>query len=296
MKMLKSGEYAGANEVARALHSQGLTSKQLHKATIIRHARAAATLVGKVLKVSRARPPQGLGAATIQKRLGFAKTHLHTDFTRFMFTDRCRFYLQYPGSKVQEATWYSEGERPRVVQPSKPANVNVYMGITTQGVTGCHVVAGTTGEPSQYKTKAGRQAKNITQEEYPDVLMHTLLPGGDRLLGHGGSRGWVLQQDNDPTHRVAQGVVQQWRRGHNSRVELLANWPPNSPDLNPIENVWSWVGRKVKQMGVTTLPAFKQAVLQQLAHVPKKMLGNLVGSMQSRLRKVIEKGGDRIKY
>jgi transposase len=86
MKMLKSGEYAGANEVARALHSQGLTSKQLHKATIIRHARAAATLVGKVLKVSRARPPQGLGAATIQKRLGFAKTHLHTDFTRFMFT------------------------------------------------------------------------------------------------------------------------------------------------------------------------------------------------------------------
>jgi hypothetical protein len=79
--MLKPEEYAGAYEVARALHSQGLTSKQLHKVTIIRHARTAATLVGKVLKVPRAPPPQGPGAAKIWKHLDVAKSNLNTDYS-----------------------------------------------------------------------------------------------------------------------------------------------------------------------------------------------------------------------
>lgn len=35
------------------------------------------------------------------------------------------------------------------------------------------------------------------------------------------------------------------RSGRRASVNLLPNWPPNSPYLNPMENVWSWVQSQV---------------------------------------------------
>jgi hypothetical protein len=81
MQVLKPEEYAGADEVSRALHSLGLTSKQLHQVAIIWHARTAATFVDKVLKMPRAPPPQGPGAAKIWEHLDVAKSNLNTDYS-----------------------------------------------------------------------------------------------------------------------------------------------------------------------------------------------------------------------
>ena len=29
---------------------------------------------------------------------------------------------------------------------------------------------------------------------------------------------------------------------------MLLDWPPNSPDLNPIENLWSWLASQLRRM------------------------------------------------
>jgi hypothetical protein len=53
---------------------------------------------------------------------------------------------------------------------------------------------------------------------------------------------WVFLQDNDPKHKA---------RGSLSLLQELCGTrqiahPPNSPDLNPVENIWSYLDRKVK--------------------------------------------------
>jgi hypothetical protein len=177
------------------------------------------------------------------------------------------------------------------VQP--PMALNVYAALTPKGITAVHVVAGTSKHSSPFTTKQGTPARNITAAEYQHVLTKTLLPEGTRLMGGALGSAWTFQQDNDPTHKAAPQVVQAYNRAHGTSIQVLANWPPNSPDLNPIENVWSYVQRKVHASGCSTFEQFKQAVLYELASVPQQHISNLYTSMHKRVTAVISQGGDR---
>ena len=44
----------------------------------------------------------------------------------------------------------------------------------------------------------------------------------------------------------------------------MLEWPPHSPDLSPIENVWGIVQREVDAMGCKGFNEFELAVVQKL--------------------------------
>lgn len=73
-------------------------------------------------------------------------------------------------------------------------------------------------------------------------------------------------------------------------------WPPNSPDLNPIENVWAWVNQKVRKRGCSSFKEFQAEVLNTLQNIPKAFITNLYASMPRRISKVLEQKGGKIGY
>ena len=97
--------------------------------------------------------------------------------------------------------------------------------------------------------------------EYQEVLQITLLVEGQRLFTSRGDSTWVLQQHNDPAHMVADGVVKKWNASHAFSISVLNNWPPNSPHLNPIENVWSYV----QATGMRHIRGLQQGSVQGVA-------------------------------
>ena len=56
---------------------------------------------------------------------------------------------------------------------------------------------------------------------------------------------WILQFDNDPKHRSK--LVMEFIKM--KKIKTL-DWPPYSPDLSPIENIWSIMSNVTKQKDI----------------------------------------------
>jgi hypothetical protein len=93
---------------------------------------------------------------------------------------------------------------------------------------------------------------------------------------------------------VAARVINVWCTQHGHKAELLKAWPPNSPDLNPIENLWAYVQAEVNKMACRSFEEFREAVKHVMAAVPPTILTHLYDGMPARIEEVIAKGGDRI--
>ena len=55
----------------------------------------------------------------------------------------------------------------------------------------------------------------------------------------------IFQQDNDPKHKSKKAT--NWL--NNSDLEVMV-WPPQSADLNPIENLWLYLKNKLQEYEV----------------------------------------------
>jgi transposase len=270
-----------------------------HQSTVSRSVKAFCKKKGRPIHAVSSKPAKQLTADTVDKRLKFAKANLGRNWSTVMFTDRCKFHHVYVGGVVKRSVWMRVGHRRVAPKVNHASCYNVYAGITKYGVTKLHVVAGTTKHVSTYKNKKGDAAKNITGQEYEEVVSKTFLLEGKRLFGGvAGVSSWTLQQDNDPTHKKAsQRAVEAWNEKHpGNKVDVLPAWPPNSPDLNPIENVWAYVQAEVNKAGCKDFDSFCAKVQEVFSNLSKKHLNNLFASMKKRLQEVVSQNGGKTKY
>ncbi len=74
----------------------------------------------------------------------------------------------------------------------------------------------------------------------------------------------------------------------------LIKWPGNSPDLNPIENVWAWMKQKLRDSSAKNLDEWKREIPAELWTLRMdniQYLTSLVESMLRRLQEVIDREG-----
>ena len=101
--------------------------------------------------------------------------------------------------------------------------------------------------------------------------------------------GSIVQQDNAPAHVSESSRA--WIKEHFQEGTVI-KFPPRSPDLNPIENVWPWMKRWIddNRPGVTGKQLIKAAEDSWEA-VPNEMLRNAARSMRARVQAVIAVDG-----
>ncbi|CAB4483195.1 unnamed protein product [Rhizophagus irregularis] len=81
-----------------------------------------------------------------------------------------------------------------------------------------------------------------------------------------------------------------------NNVPEVMDWPSNSPDLNPIENLWAIVKRNTELRRPKNLNELDVFLHEEWVKIPNNLLINLVNSMPQRCREVIDRNGERIPY
>ncbi len=129
---------------------------------------------------------------------------------------------------------------------------------------------------------------NVTAPVYQEVLEHFMIPSADKLYG---DADFIFQQDLSPAHTAKS--TKSWLNDHGVGVlDSLAN----SPDLNPIENIWGIVKRKMRNKRPKNADELKATVKETCASIPPQQCHKLIISMPRRIEAVIKAKGAPTKY
>ena len=128
---------------------------------------------------------------------------------------------------------------------------------------------------------------NMDSEAYINVLANNFIPW---VRDYPDS---VFQQDGAPCHTSSYSTW--WMSTHGIRT---LDWVAQSPDLNPIENLWNHLDRQVRKR--KPLPQTKQdlitAIQEEWSNISLEMLQNLIMSLPHRIEAVIKAKGGNTKY
>ncbi len=123
---------------------------------------------------------------------------------------------------------------------------------------------------------------------YQDILEHLMLPSADKLYG---DADFIFQRDLAPAH-TAKGT-KSW---FNDRGVTVLDWPADSPDLKPIENISDIVKRKMRDTRPNNADDPKAAIKATWASITPEQCHKLITSMPRHIDAVIHAKGGPTKY
>uniref|UniRef100_A0A1I7RU52 DDE_3 domain-containing protein n=1 Tax=Bursaphelenchus xylophilus TaxID=6326 RepID=A0A1I7RU52_BURXY len=195
---------------------------------------------------------------------------------KILFSDEKLFSLEQAQNHQNDRFWSTEHPGPSAIveRRQKPLSVMVWGGICASGKTPLIFV---------------EERVKVNKEVYcRDILESVVLPWSKK---HFGKQKWVFQQDSAPAHKAKS--TQDWCRSHFPDFITTADWPPYSPDLNPMDySVWSLMEARACRKPHKTLESLKQSLQREWEKLSKEELRRIAKNFTSRLGLCIAaKGG-----
>lgn len=133
----------------------------------------------------------------------------------------------------------------------------------------------------------------VNAEKYIKILENKLLPTmRDQHFDGLNNNFCVFQEDNAPCHTAK--IVQQWLR--KKKVNRMW-WPANSPDMNPIENLWGIMMKKLGSMSYSTKQQLIEKIIWIWHHdISVNICQSLAASMPKRIQELKRAKGGYTKF
>jgi transposase len=272
IRLISSGKAENASQVTRSL--QTVTNQSLTSQTVRNHLKSA----GLKAVVKKKRPI--LSKRHRIARLDFATAHLHwtvADWMRILWSDEVKFNRLC--SDGRKWVYKKDGE----VLSDCLVDGTLKFGGGNLMMWGCMTWEGT-GQACKID---GKMDANLYVEILEDDLMETL-----RQLDKT-PREVIFQQDNDPKHTSKR--ARSWLEDNGFTV---MKWPAQSPDLNPIEHLWSHMKRKLCEYEEVPkgIQELWERVEAEWDAIPAEVCQNLIESMPRRVEAVYKAKGGYTKY
>ena len=204
-------------------------------------------------------------------RMDFALAHQHwtmEDWKKVVWSDETK--INRLGSDGRKWVWKKAGEglSDRLVQGTQKFGGGSVM------VWGCMLWDGP-GYACKIDGKMdGNLYTKILEEDLQESLTYYDKDPGDV----------IFQQDNDPKHTCKKAKT--WFQDHDYNVLL---WPAQSPDLNPIEQLWEHLKRKLAEHEVAPRGILElwERVNEEWNKIDAEVCQNLIESMPRRVAAVL---------
>ena len=241
------------------------------------------------LKCLKKRPGQELTAANVLSRLSRAKSLLHKypphDVPFIWFTDEKVFTVTSPRNAQNDRLYVPVQMKKRQVSAARQVftrstftkSVMVSLGVSLLGSTELFFV-----EPGV----------KINGAYYRDVLLaQQLLPAIREQSGEQ----FIFQQDGAPSHR-AFDTVEMLRRQTPSFIPPSL-WPPNSPDLNPVDyKIWVVLQDRVYRTRVRDVDHLKQRLVEEWSRFDQSIIDGAIGQWRQRLQACVRAAGGHFEH
>jgi len=212
------------------------------------------------------------------KRLKFCRAILRMtnyEIRRIIFSDESNFTVLNRKNRVLVRRHHNEKFHSRFIVP------RLQGGGGSVGIWGCITYDG----PGLHYIYDGR----MNQHSYIETLENYLIPTRDMFFGD--EPEWQFQQDNAPCHKAKS--VTKWFQENNIKV---LQWPARSPDLNPIENAWTVIDRKLTKAPVTSADDLRESLKNFFDNLSTEYCRKLFDSIKRRAELCIANKGGHIPY
>lgn len=213
------------------------------------------------------------------QRLNFARVHQNwtiNDWKQVLFSDETRVSLKAPDGR--ERVWRRRGER--------FASCNISPKIPFGG--GSKMFWGGICFDARTELVPIRTRSMNAQYYLENIIVEHVMPFAPFV-----GPNFLFMQDNARPH-VARQVI-----GYLNDVNIpLLEWPPNSPDMNPIEHLWDYLKRKIRSRGaaVANHNQLVAVAIEEWETIPQAFVEDLIRSMPRRMNAVIRSRGGSTRY
>lgn len=221
-----------------------------------------------------------LSKKNIQDRLKFCRQYsswTEEDWSRVIFSDESSFSCFANKGSIRVRRRPGERYKIECVVPTvkHPLTVHIWGCFSSRGTGALRILPRKTSMNSSW---------------YLETLENCLVP---TVHAHFQDDSCYFQDDNAPCHRSK--VVKEWFQ--HQGIQLIQNWPGNSPDLNPIENLWAIIGKEVRDRHPNSRTSLEE-VIQEAWSSPAvaQSIQKLISSMPKRIKATLMKKGHHSKY
>lgn len=214
-------------------------------------------------------------------RLKFARYHENwtvEDWKRVLWSDETK--INRIGSDGRTYTWKKKGE-PLSDQTTTPTvkhgGGNNLMVWGCMGWNGVGVLTEVQGI--------------MNAEQYCEILDEGVEESFNKLDIPEEER--IFQQDNDPKHTSKRAT--KWFE--DNQIDVMV-WPPQSPDISPIEHLWEELKKALKKYPTAPKGVHElwERVVVEWNKIPPETCQKLIESMPRRIQAVIKANGGHTKY
>lgn len=131
----------------------------------------------------------------------------------------------------------------------------------------------------------------MNSDTYIDMLDKVLVPSVRKIYDTRRNLRYIYQQDNAPCHK-AKKTMEYFKK----KNICVLDWPAQSPDLNPIENLWTHLKNEIPQHNPKRKSDLFEFVQLEWEKIKASKCEALVRSMPKRCLAVIKAKGGPIKY